>query len=66
MTESVASHAVGTAITLQVSLGFLLTTITIQAVPPLVQSLGWPWVFAMLAIGPCLGILSIRRLSAAV
>jgi MFS family permease len=66
VTETVSSHAVGTAITLQVSLGFLLTTITIQAVPPIVQSLGWPWVFAMLAIGPVLGIVSIRRLSAAV
>jgi MFS family permease len=66
VTETVSSHAVGTAITLQVSLGFLLTTITIQAVPLIVQALGWPWVFAMLAIGPALGILSIRRLSAAV
>lgn len=64
VTESVSSHAVGTAITLQVSLGFLLTTITIQSVPPIVRSLGWPWVFAMLAIGPVLGIVSIRRLAA--
>ena len=62
VTESVPSHAVGTAITLQVSLGFLLTTVTIQVVPPIVRSLGWPWVFAMLAIGPTLGILSVSRL----
>jgi MFS family permease len=62
VTESVASHAVGTAITLQVSLGFLLTTLTIQAVPPIVRALGWPWVFAMLAIGPVLGIASVSRL----
>jgi MFS family permease len=62
VTETVSSHAVGTAITLQVSLGFLLTTITIQVVPVIVRTLGWPWVFAMLAIGPMLGILSIRRL----
>jgi MFS family permease len=62
VTESVDSHAVGTAITLQVSLGFLLTTATIQAVPPIVRSFGWPSVFAMLAIGPVSGILFIRRL----
>jgi MFS family permease len=63
VTESVPPHAVGTALTLQVSLGFLLTTITIQLVPPFVAWLGWQWVFPMLAIGPVLGILSIRRLA---
>jgi hypothetical protein len=63
VTESVPGHAVGTAITLQVSLGFLLTTLTIQAVPPIVRTLGWPWVFALLAIGPVLGIISVRRLA---
>jgi MFS family permease len=62
VTESVSAHAVGTAITLQVSLGFLLTTVTIQAVPVVVRLLGWPWVFALLATGPALGIVSILRL----
>ncbi|MFN5599195.1 MAG: MFS transporter, partial [Gemmatimonas sp.] len=33
VTESVPPHAVGTALTMQTSLGFLLTTITIQLVP---------------------------------
>ena len=65
VTESVPLHAVGTALTLQVSLGFLLTTITIQLVPPFVALLGWQWVFPMLAIGPVLGIISIRRLKRA-
>ena len=63
VTESVPAHAVGTALTLQVSIGFLLTTITIQLIPPLVQLIGWQWVFPVLAIGPLLGILSIRRLA---
>ena len=61
-TESVPAHAVGTALTLQVSLGFLLTTLTIQLVPPLVSAMGWQWAFPLLAIGPALGILSIRGL----
>lgn len=64
VTESVPPHAVGTALTLQVSLGFLLTTITIQVVPAVVRVAGWPWAFVLLAIGPVLGILSIRRLNA--
>jgi len=63
VTESVPPHAVGTALTLQVSLGFLLTTLTIQVVPLIVRAAGWPWAFAFLAVGPMLGIWSIRRLS---
>ena len=62
VTESVPPHAVGTALTLQTSLGFLLTTVTIQVVPPLVRYAGWPWAFVLLAIGPFLGIQSIRRI----
>ena len=64
VTESVPPHAVGTALTLQTSLGFLLTTVTIQLVPPVVAAIGWRWAFAMLAVGPALGIWSIRRLRA--
>jgi MFS family permease len=64
VTESVPPHAVGTALTLQVSLGFLLTTISIQLVPPIVRTLGWSWAFALLAVGPMLGIVAIRRLPA--
>ena len=64
VTESVPPHAVGTALTLQVCLGFLLTTLTIQMIPPLVAFAGWRAAFALLAVGPALGILSIRRLQA--
>jgi MFS family permease len=62
VTESVPPHAVGTALTVQTSLGFLLTTVTIQIVPPLVARVGWAWAFPILALGPALGIWSIRRL----
>ncbi len=63
VTESVPSHAVGTALYVQVSLGFLLTLVSIQLVPPLAALIGWQWVFSGLAIGPALGIWSIRRLT---
>ncbi|HKS06528.1 MAG TPA: MFS transporter [Gemmatimonadaceae bacterium] len=62
VTESVPPHAVGTALTMQTSLGFLLTTITIQLVPPVVDAASWSAAFAMLAVGPVLGIWSIARL----
>jgi nitrate/nitrite transporter NarK len=64
VTESVPPHAVGTALTLQTSLGFLLTAVTIQLVPPLAAAVGWRWAFAALTLGPLVGIASIRRLRA--
>ena len=65
VTRAVPPHAVGTALTLQTSLGFLLTTVSIQLVPPMVHTVGWRWAFAFLAIGPAFGIASIRRLLSA-
>ena len=62
VTESVPSHAVGTALMIQTSLGFLLTTLTIQLVPPMVESLGWAWAFPLLALGPIAGVAAIKRL----
>ena len=63
VTESVPSHAVGTALTVQTSIGFLLTMITIQLVPAIAARTGWQWAFAMLAVGPVAGIASIRALT---
>ncbi|HEV2148940.1 MAG TPA: MFS transporter [Longimicrobiaceae bacterium] len=62
VTEVAPSHAVGTALTLQTSLGFLLTTVTIQGVPALRDAVGWPLAFGVLALGPAAGILAMRRL----
>jgi MFS family permease len=64
VTRVVAPHAIGTALTLQTSIGFLLTTITIQLVPLLAGVAGWRYAFPVLAVGPALGIAAIRRLRA--
>ncbi len=53
---------VGTALTLQTSLGFLLTLFTLRLVPPLVDRVGWELAFPVLALGPVFGIWSMRRL----
>src|SRR4029079_6258131 len=53
---------VGTALTLQTSLGFLLTLFTLRLVPLLQAMLGWERVFMLLAVGPVLGIWSMLRL----
>jgi MFS family permease len=65
VTRVVEPHAVGTALTLQTSIGFLLTTISIQTIPPIVDAVGWRWAFPMLAVGPMLGVLAIRRMRVA-
>jgi MFS family permease len=64
VTRVVAPHAIGTALTLQTSIGFLLTSITVQLVPVVAGALGWRFAFPILALGPALGILAIRRLRA--
>jgi MFS family permease len=53
---------VGTALTVQTSLGFLLTTVTLRIIPPLRDLLGWERAFALLALGPVFGIWSMLRL----
>jgi len=62
VTELAPSHAVGTALTLQTSLGFLLTMASIQLVPRLVDVVGWRWAFVVLAVGPAVGAGAMRRL----
>jgi MFS family permease len=53
---------VGTALTVQTSLGFLLTIVTIRLVPELVDLVGWRWVFVALVPGPVFGIVSMQLL----
>jgi MFS family permease len=62
VTEVAPRHAVGTALTLQTSLGFLLTLATIELVPLLAAAWGWPLAFPVLALGPAAGIAAISRL----
>ena len=62
VTEVAPPHAVGTALALQTSLGFLLTTATIQLVPAIAGAAGWRWAFPVLALGPAAGIAAIARL----
>lgn len=62
VSELADQQYVGTALTLQTSLGFLLTLVTIRLIPPVVGIVGWEWAFAFLAIGPIVGIWAARRL----
>ncbi|MEM7030709.1 MAG: MFS transporter [Chloroflexota bacterium] len=53
----------GTALTLQTSLGFLLTLVSIRLIPILVDWVGWQWAFVLLGLGPIFGIWAMRSLS---
>lgn len=53
---------VGTALTLQTSFGFLLTLVSIRLIPWVELWVGWSWAFALLALGPLLGILAMVAL----
>jgi MFS family permease len=53
---------VGTLLTAQTCLGFSLTLISLHLMPFFVDSLGWQWAFAPLAIGPAAGCLAMWRL----
>jgi len=52
----------GTALTLQTSLGFLLTLATIRLIPSLERLVGWGWAFMFLAIGPAVGVWAMYML----
>lgn len=68
ISEMCRTEFTGTALTLQTSLGFLLTLITIRLIPTLESWIGWRWAFSFLAIGPAIGIwamLTLRKLPGA-
>ncbi|HKA37845.1 MAG TPA: MFS transporter [Thermoanaerobaculia bacterium] len=62
VTELGDPRYLGTALTLQVCLGFLLTTFSIRMMPALVKAVTWKYAFAFLAPGPVFGVLAMMRL----
>jgi MFS family permease len=56
---------VGTALTMQLSMGFILALVSIRIIPFIVQSMGWQGAFALLALGPALGSWAMWRLDRA-
>ena len=64
VTEVAEQRYVGTAVTLQLAVGFTLTVATIWLVPVLREHAGWHGAFASLAAGPLLGVAAMLRLKA--
>jgi MFS family permease len=64
VTELSDRDLVGTMLTIQTCLGFLLTMASIQLLPWVQTLVGWRFAFWFLAIGPALGVAAMLRLRA--
>ncbi len=62
VTEVTDADYVGTALTMQLAVGFVLTVFTIFLVPVVRDAHGWGWAFLLLAPGPILGAWAMRAL----
>jgi dipeptide/tripeptide permease len=62
VTELGDPEYIGTALTMQTCMGFLLTMASIRLLPVFVNWMSWHWAFSVLAIGPLFGVVSMYRL----
>ena len=62
VTELGDPQYIGTALTIQTCLGFLLTIISIELIPHFVNKVGWHYAFTILAPGPLFGVIAMLRL----
>lgn len=56
VTTTIDRSLIGTALTVQLGLGFMLTSVTIWLVPWIAARVGWQWAPLCLVPGPALGI----------
>jgi MFS family permease len=62
VSEHAPSDQVGTALTFQTSLGFLLTMVTIDALPRVGEAWGWQYASLLLVPGPIAGAIAMKML----
>ena len=63
LSETADRRYIGTALTTQTAIGFLLTIVTIQIVPLIADAVGWRYAFLTLAAGPVAGLLAMTTFS---
>jgi MFS family permease len=64
LSETTNPRYVGTVLTAQTAVGFLLTVVTIQLVPLVAGLIGWQYAFVLLAPGPLIGAVAMSALRA--
>ncbi len=62
LSDAADPRYVGTALTAQTAIGFLLTVVTIAVLPALADVVGWRLAIPILAVGPLLGAIAMTRL----
>jgi MFS family permease len=62
LSEIANKSLVGTALTAQTAVGFLLTVVTVQLAPVAADLLGWQYAFLLLAPGPVIGAAAMSAL----
>lgn len=62
VTEVGDQSYVGTALTMQIAIGFTISAATIWIIPLVEEVTTWRWAFAVLALGPLVGIAAMLRL----
>ncbi|MEO8678953.1 MAG: MFS transporter [Vicinamibacterales bacterium] len=62
VTEYAPADHIGTALTLQTCLGFLLTMVTIEYLPRVAEMTSWRWASLLLVPGPLFGAWAMRKL----
>jgi len=62
LSEIANKSLVGTALTTQTAVGFLLTVVTVQVVPIAADLVGWRYAFVLLAPGPVIGAVAMSVL----
>jgi hypothetical protein len=63
LSEVADRRYVGTALTTQTAIGFLLTIVTIQAIPLTAAVTGWRYAFLALAAGPMTALPALTALT---
>jgi hypothetical protein len=62
LSELADRRYLGTALTAQTAIGFLLTIVTIQAIPLIAGAVGWRYAFLALAAGPLTALAALTSL----
>jgi MFS family permease len=62
VTEVGDQSYIGTALTMQIAIGFTIAAATIWLIPLVEEAVTWRWAFAILAIGPVVGVFAMLRL----
>jgi MFS family permease len=60
LSDATEPRYVGTALTAQMAIGFVVTAVTIRVVPFAVEAVGWRWALTGLGIGPVVGAWAVR------